>query len=485
MGPRRRIQGSAQSEVSSLVCAGAFGQVRRVLLGGGLLCAALAPAQELEFPISPSPVGSGARAAGMADAFVAVADDATAASWNPAGLVQLERPEFSVVGAFNAISEDLGASPDHPEFPSTQRDSNIDLNFMSLVYPLPSFLGGRNATVSLSIQQKYDLSRSLDVDFLNEFELLPGVIIADDLDFIFDQDGSLNTITPAFAFELTRRLSLGVAVNIWGDTLVADSGWDQEVSRSSALSTGGGPATLTEFHRTESYDDFRGENYVVGLLWNVTKRLNFGLRYDSTLKADVDFSAREVSTQSPDPVMEFDDREVRIPDTWAFGIAFRQSDRLTVSADVSITDWDDFLIEHGDGTKISLVDASNLSDPDTRVDYDTTRTIRIGAEYVFIPKRPKEILRQIWSLRGGIFYDEEPASGRSTTDPSAPGDGEADQFYGFAIGAGVQALQRLNFDVAYQFRYGNNVNSDFVRGVPGFSEDVFQHRILVSSILYF
>ena len=39
----------------------------------------------------PSPVGSGARAAGIGSAFVAVADDATAASWNPAGLVQLER----------------------------------------------------------------------------------------------------------------------------------------------------------------------------------------------------------------------------------------------------------------------------------------------------------------------------------------------------------------------------------------------------------
>ena len=37
-------------------------------------------AQELELPISPTPVGSGARAAGMADAFVAIADDATAAS---------------------------------------------------------------------------------------------------------------------------------------------------------------------------------------------------------------------------------------------------------------------------------------------------------------------------------------------------------------------------------------------------------------------
>ncbi len=42
-------------------------------------------------------IGTGARSRGMGKAFLAVSDDATAISWNPAGLIQLERPEFSVV----------------------------------------------------------------------------------------------------------------------------------------------------------------------------------------------------------------------------------------------------------------------------------------------------------------------------------------------------------------------------------------------------
>ena len=41
--------------------------------------------------------GSGARAAGMANAFIAISDDGTAASWNPSGLAQLRKPELSVV----------------------------------------------------------------------------------------------------------------------------------------------------------------------------------------------------------------------------------------------------------------------------------------------------------------------------------------------------------------------------------------------------
>src|SRR5262245_42136376 len=54
----------------------------------------------INFATSPSPVGSGARAQGKAQAFIGVADDATAASHNPAGLVQLERPEVSIVGSY-------------------------------------------------------------------------------------------------------------------------------------------------------------------------------------------------------------------------------------------------------------------------------------------------------------------------------------------------------------------------------------------------
>src|SRR5688500_7856209 len=54
----------------------------------------------LNFATSPSPVGSGARAVGQGTAFIGVADDATAALHNPGGLVQLQRPEASIVGSY-------------------------------------------------------------------------------------------------------------------------------------------------------------------------------------------------------------------------------------------------------------------------------------------------------------------------------------------------------------------------------------------------
>jgi len=58
-------------------------------------------------------LGSGARAYGMGGAFLARADDATAASWNPAGLSYLRVPELSLVGVSNSFetptSETSGA----------------------------------------------------------------------------------------------------------------------------------------------------------------------------------------------------------------------------------------------------------------------------------------------------------------------------------------------------------------------------------------
>ena len=53
-------------------------------------------------------MGVGARALGMGGAFTAIADDATAAYWNPAGLVKIEHIEATFMYAANMSVEQLG-----------------------------------------------------------------------------------------------------------------------------------------------------------------------------------------------------------------------------------------------------------------------------------------------------------------------------------------------------------------------------------------
>ena len=442
-----------------------------------LLFGSDASTQELEFPISPSPVGSGARAAGMADAFVAIADDATAASWNPAGLVQLERPEFSVVGSFNALREDFDALG-HPEFLSEHTDSNVDLNFMSFVYPLPTLPTGRNASVSLSYQRKYDFSRSFETDFLTSFQI--GSLVADQLQTIqYDQEGGLSAITGTLAVELTRRLSIGVAINFWRDSFLGSNGWSQTTDEFALTSIGDNEPTVTERSLTESYRNFRAENYVIGILWNFSEGWNLGVRYDTGFTGTTKFRSDSSSFETVN-----EKRRVEFPATLALGLSRRVNDRLTFSVDFSFTKWEKFRVTREDGSQFSLIDASDPRDTDSPSNFDPTITVRLGVEYLFIDRIQRERMDYLWSLRGGLFYDQEPASGESLGDGNGTS-GEPDDFYGIAGGIGLLVHGSLNLDLAYQLRYGPNVNADFFRGVDGFNEDVTQHRVLVSAVLYF
>lgn len=439
---------------------------------------------QLEFSISPSPVGSGARAAGMADAFVGVADDATAASWNPAGLVQLERPEISLVSEFNLVHDEFRSDEEFDNDESFS-DFNGGLNFASITYPIPVLLAGRNAVIGLSYQQRYDLDRSFDVGLINR--VTTPVAIESTLLFDFEQEGALGTITPAFAIEITDRLSIGAAVNFWRSSPFNDNGWEQTVNvdTTTIIDTTGGPVTQTTTRTTvEEYDDLRGENFTAGLLWNVNPKWNLALRYDSGFTGDIKYKTSTVGSNIVMPVFARERREMRFPDSWTIATAYRPYDKLTLAMSITRTDWNDFYIKTAAGVKFSLVDGTGLNEA-RHTKFDPTYTVRFGWEYVLIPDNLDSNLDWLWSLRGGVFLDQEPASGRSNFDPTAKGDGEAEDFYGLALGVGVQAYNRVNVDFAYQLRYGEGVNSDRIRGLDGFEQDFMQHRFLLSTIIYF
>src|SRR5687767_1453074 len=110
--------------------------------------------------LSLNRAGSGARAAGMGDAFIAVSDDGTAASWNPAGLAQLRQPEFSVVYVISDHGLRLAGvrSPDERmAFSSSDfAYTNGSLDFASAAVPFA--LAGKPVTLQLGWHRLYQLS---------------------------------------------------------------------------------------------------------------------------------------------------------------------------------------------------------------------------------------------------------------------------------------------------------------------------------------
>ncbi len=316
--------------------------------------------------------------------------------------------------------------------------------------------------------------------------------------FDFRQSGSLSAITPALAFEITQRLSVGVAMNLWRSTFLNENRWEQTTKQRSH-SMFSGIAGYGYSRSKEYYEGFSGENVTLGLLWNPMDKWSIGLRYDSSFKGNVNYFKKSVTDQIMYPSGDYagfsriirtrthERRHVTFPASFAVGTAYRFNDRFMLSMDVTRTDWNRFYVSDERGRKFSLVDFSNRDIPWKRTHFTPTYTVRLGGEYLFLPKEPQETMDQLWSLRGGLFYDQEPATGKDNKKAvrMQTGSGKPDSFFGVTLGAGVLLQQRVNLDLAYQTRFGLDVNRDFVRGVKGFREDVFQHRLLLSTVIYF
>src|SRR5258706_15741457 len=84
----------------------------------------------------------GARSLGLGGAFLGLADDASAAEANPAGLTILRKPEFSVEGRNYQEQQVFSTSGTYPDISRTafsHYSQRVDVPFASFVYPIKNF----------------------------------------------------------------------------------------------------------------------------------------------------------------------------------------------------------------------------------------------------------------------------------------------------------------------------------------------------------
>ncbi len=437
-----------------------------------LLATPPAMAQFLEIGGSPNVVGSGARAAGMGGAFIAVADDATAASWNPAGLVQLERPEISCVYEYGLRSEDY-TSRIEPGLHGENAVSLDDLNYLSLVYPIPRPLLGHNIVLSLNYQRRYDFERKLKYR-MHSTELLAGFVKSDRKRYDYRQQGSLNALSPALAIEIGKRLSLGMAVNLYRPG-IGENEWSEEFVVRTIHSPLG--SSYARFKR--DFRDFHATNYTLGLLWHPTDRLSVGAVYHTNfhasvkqIRSDATYGVFGGSGGMVNLFARERDWRLEFPRAYGLGMAYRfPKDKLTASFDVTRREWDEFVSIDWMGRRYSPITGRRES----LSDIDPVYTARLGFEYVFFDKT-KLVQDYLPSVRAGLLYDPEPAS-----------QGVA-AFYGATVGLGLLVKDQVNVDFAYEFRYGPDVREDAFSDTDGRSlgsADVRHHRFLLSTVIYF
>jgi hypothetical protein len=392
-------------------------------------------------------LGSGARAFGMGGAFLARADDATAASWNPAGLSYLRRPELSLVGARNAFER--GPADDFPD----DQFEGWTPDFMAAAYPIE--FGGVSGAVQVSYQRVF----SFQGDRLMLEEVPARVFTSGTAD-------GYDVLAVGTGLRVFRGLRVGGTLNRWL------RGYSQDRFRSGTERARGA---------TEQEIDYRlsGWNVNLGLIWSPHENLNLGVVAKTPFTGDFDlervrtdyftFAVDPDQTTSNGPV----ERPVTIefPGAIGFGVSWRPKSAMTVSADYTRTFWSngrihDFFIlpaqEPGkeDPPPTVYADLPYPTLDDAR-QFDTTQ-LRLGVEYVVLGTRVKV------PLRAGVFTNRQYF---------ADGNGDPPLFTGFSLGTGL-ILGPLMFDVAYVREQNTYPDPE---GTAGRVTTVFQ-RVFVSLI---
>lgn len=429
---------------------------------------------DLSVSSAPDPVGSGARAAGIGSAFIALADDATAASWNPGGLTQLERPEFSVVGRAFSVSDRSDPVTEETETGTRTVDASgmsaesLRLNFLS--FAVPFSIRSANAVFALTYQEVLSFDRRARVVTTLEREI---GTVADDR--VFAQQGSLYSMSPAVAIQVGEVVSAGVALNHWFDGIGTSSAWSSRLTER-LVTESAGESFVTDGVEQTAYQDFSGTAATFGVLIRPTQALSLGgvgrVPFTATFVRDYTIRSPQRPTASSESKLT-----MRWPASLGLGFAYRWTDSITTSADATYVDWGDFFVTDSAGNRFLVsgdpIGADNPysspTDPAGGFHVDPVVTARIGAEEAVLAGGV------VITFRQGAFYDPEPSRGTP------------ESCWGASAGLGV-TLRDLSFDVSYQARWGRDIDGiSFVRNVLQESDgsiDFLQQTAHASLIYY-
>jgi hypothetical protein len=410
-------------------------------------------------------LGSGARAFGMGGAFLARADDATAASWNPAGLSYLRAPELSFVGVYNSFTTTQNLDND------SLKGSSVD--FAAFTWPIGA------GEIRGAVQLSYQRAISFDGDrHVNQYDVIPPattptLVRIDE----GDSNGGFDVVALGTGLRLSRHVRAGFTVNRWLN------GYRQSLERNIYNI----PTNRPRRHFDQSFKP-SGWSFNVGLIVSPVESLNLAAVYKTPFTAGVDVSRSRRdyydSAQAPTEVTinSFSSEFVRLdfPSSFGLGVSWRPRDTLTLSADYTRSNWqagrirDYFAIaatpaSDDDGvpapppppvffdelqypTLEPVPDPGNPTDPALLVAQQDAEQIRAGVEWVLIKGQVRI------PLRVGYFNDRQIAP--------APGGGGAIRFNGLTAGTGL-ILGAMQLDFAWVYEFGEYfVASEATNRVP-------------------
>jgi long-subunit fatty acid transport protein len=410
-----------------------------VLLGLAILPMPLrVSAQQAVVPLQLSFSDPGARSAGLGGAFVALADDATAAFANPAGLVQLAKPEISIEARNWSYSIPYTVSGRAEGDPTGQGldvtagivkgESTYDttgLSFLSLVWPSGDW--------SFAVyRHKY-----ADLEFSGETQGIFGGGTDSfqerwsDQRMHSTQDIVSYGLSTAYRFSDKFSIGLGVAYfDVSMESLTVEHLWDVDSETGFY-----GPTTflperlaLTEYLFIDDSDwTFSG-----GFLWRLSERWRVGGVYREGFEVGLGndiITGVAVDYGVPPGTVIIRNRGIptKFPDVYGLGFSYRGlEERLTLSFQ-----WD--RIEYSSIPQSIGLDDQSIDDADE---------LHFGAEYVFLERTP------VIAVRLGAWLDPDHQMYATVVDPymraMLP---KGDDEWHYTAGLGL-ATRRFQVDLA-------------------------------------
>lgn len=312
----------------------------------------------------------GARSLGLGGAFIAVSDDATAALSNPAGLMNLQRPEFFTeirdTQVDNSTIEQtlsMGSATIRSE---TLPNAVFSPSFISYVYPTKRWAVGVSR---LELNKADNNTRS---GFNIQFDPnLPNAVIGG--------TGSIRTDLSVWnvtgALKIRDNLSFGATVAF--GFLSLESHMTNNITDPSDPNNPE-PRTLFDTAIDDTDTDIA---FNAGLQWKPLETLSFGAVYRGGLNFTVgetisndQFFGGAVSQFFGSPL----DTTFNTPDSYGAGVAWQPMSALTLSGDWVHIKYTDLL----DGFQSGLGILS-LGDPNANFTINDADEFHVGAEYVF------------------------------------------------------------------------------------------------------
>lgn len=409
----------------------------------------------------------GARSLGMGGAFLGLADDASAAEANPAGLTILRKPEVSIE-ARNYLEQQLfttsGTFPEVERTPFTHYSNRVVVSFASVVYPVKQFTFGAYYHEPLNnegggiVAQRFDeLTGDLEAQLPNFFlpsgggtpiseaecETLrqtsnnPFACLEYRVDpFVSALDVHQRTFGIAAAWQIHPKFSIG---------LTARHQRFQEAAFTFRFTQNFDPSTISVQATAKSKDgeleivEETDTTFAAGFKWAPTDKISVGGVYKKgpTFTAPLFFAGAATNNE----FLEVAKTSFHIPDVAGIGVSFRPIPVLTINVDAVHVTYSNLV----DDFVASVADVQELDkDP---FGADDVTELRLGAEYVFTTKIP-------FALRAGYWRD--PAHSVEWRGPLNRPDfvaeallypeGESQDH--FSIGAGL-AWPRFQIDAAY------------------------------------